>query len=313
MDTLHITGADRTYDAIVYGTGPEGAERRRRDDPVLHKPFSAELGNLTPIIVVPGRWCLGRPGLPRREHRDDAHQQRGLQLHDLAGHRHRRRLAAARGAAGPDPAAPRAAPPTRLAYYPGAAARFGAFGEVHPEAELFGDPSDGHLPWMLIPGLSPDAAGDPCYRVEAFCSVTAETPIDAPDAVTFLERATRVRQRAPVGHAQRDAHRGSADGEGPGDPAGLERAIGDLRYGTVSLNHWSAAGYGIGITPWGAFPGNPRHDIGSGTGFVHNPLMFDAAEKTVDPRPVPRVAQAALVLEPPRGPQADAGAHPVRG
>ena len=28
VDTLHITGADRTYDAIVFGTGPEGAERR---------------------------------------------------------------------------------------------------------------------------------------------------------------------------------------------------------------------------------------------------------------------------------------------
>ena len=110
VDTLHITGADRTYDAIVYGTGPEGAERRRRDDPVLHKPFSAELGNLTPIIVVPGRWSSAGAGLPRREHRDDADQQRGVQLHDVAGDRHGRRLAPARGAAGPDPAAPRAAP-----------------------------------------------------------------------------------------------------------------------------------------------------------------------------------------------------------
>ena len=39
--------------------------------------------------------------------------------------------------------------PTRLAYHPGAAARFAAFGEVHPEAQPFGDPSAGHLPWML--------------------------------------------------------------------------------------------------------------------------------------------------------------------
>ena len=56
VDTLHITGSDRTYDAIVYGPGPEGEARRRRDEPVLAKPFTAELGNLTPIIVVPGRW-----------------------------------------------------------------------------------------------------------------------------------------------------------------------------------------------------------------------------------------------------------------
>jgi aldehyde dehydrogenase (NAD(P)+) len=68
------------------------------------------------------------------------------------------------------------------------------------------------------------------------------------------------------------------------DPAvrpALDRAVERLRYGTVSLNHWSAIGYGLGTTPWGAYPGHPRSDIGSGTGFVHNPLMFEAIEKTV--------------------------------
>ena len=52
---------------------------------------------------------------------------------------------------------------------------------------------------MLIPGLSPDATGDPCYRVEAFCSVTAETPIDAPDAATFLATRDGVRERRACG------------------------------------------------------------------------------------------------------------------
>ena len=49
----------------------------------------------------------------------------------------------------------------------------------------------------------------------------------------------------------------------------------DLRYGTVSVNHWAAVGYGLVITPWGAFPGHTRPDIQSGTGSVHNTLMFD--------------------------------------
>ena len=56
VDELHITGSDRTYDAIVFGAGPEGHERKLRDEPLLHKPFSAELGNITPVIVVPGPW-----------------------------------------------------------------------------------------------------------------------------------------------------------------------------------------------------------------------------------------------------------------
>ncbi len=137
------------------------------------------------------------------------------------------------------------------------------------------------LPWMLVPDLPPDAAGDPCYRVEAFCSITAETPIDAPDAATFLDAAVRFANDTMWGTLNATVIVDPRTARDPAFRPALDRAIGDLRYGTVSLNHWSAAGYGIGITPWGAFPGNPRHDIGSGTGFVHNPLMFDAAEKTV--------------------------------
>ena len=161
---------------------------------------------------------------------------------------------------------------------------------------------DGHLPWMLIPGLSPDAAGDPCYRVEAFCSVTAETPIDAPDAATFLERATAFANERCGGRSTRRSSwtRGRRGTRRSGPPSsGRSRTCATAR---SSLNHWSAAGYGIGITPWGAFPGNPRHDIGSGTGFVHNPLMFERGREDRHPRPVPRVAQAALVLEPPARP-----------
>ena len=68
------------------------------------------------------------------------------------------------------------------------------------------------------------------------------------------------------------------------DPAvrpALDRALDELRYGTVSLNHWSAIGFGLGVTPWGAYPGNSRRDIGSGVGTVHNPLMFGRVEKVV--------------------------------
>jgi len=185
------------------------------------------------------------------------------------------------------------ATPARLAYYPGAHERFAAFAEIHPEAELLGRgelsggaPSesalvDGHLPWMLIPGLSPDAVGDPCYRVEAFCSVTAETVIDAPDAAAFLERAVRFANEALWGTLNATLIVDSATAGDPTTGAAVERAIADLRYGTVSLNHWSAIGFGLGVTPWGAFPGHHRSDIQSGTGFVHNPLMFGRVQKTV--------------------------------
>jgi acyl-CoA reductase-like NAD-dependent aldehyde dehydrogenase len=280
VDTLHITGADRTYEAIVYGTGPEGAERKRRDDPVLHKPFTAELGNLTPIIVVPGRWNEAE----LRYHADNI----ATMLANNAGFNCTTSRVIVTAAGWPRRAALMdrvrrrlAEIPTRLAWYPGARERFAAFAEIHPEGEQIGDAADGHLPWMLIPDLSPDAIGDPCYRVEAFCSVTAETTIDASDVAGFLERAVRFANDALWGTLNATLIVDPRTMQDPAPRAAVEQAIADLRYGTVSLNHWSAIGYGLGVTPWGAFPGHHRADIGSGTGFVHNPLRFGRVQKSV--------------------------------
>jgi hypothetical protein len=280
VDTLHITGSDRTYDAIVYGPGPEGEARRLRDDPVLAKPFTAELGNLTPIIVVPGRWSTG----DLDGHADNI----ATMLTNNAGFNCTTSRVIVTAASWPQREAlldrirgRLGSLPTRLAYYPGAAERYASFGTAHPDAERFGTADDGHLPWMLIPGLSPEATDDPCYTVEAFCSITAETPIDAPDTATFLDRATAFVNERVWGTLNATV---IVDGSTARDPQlrpALDRAVDALRYGTVSLNTWSAAGYGMGITPWGAYPGNPRTAIGSGTGFVHNPLMFGSIEKTV--------------------------------
>ena len=280
VDTLHVTGSDRTYEAIVFGTGLEGEERKRRDEPILHKPFTAELGNLTPIIVVPGAWSeadldyhadniatmlVNNAGFNCTTSRVIVTSRPWPQRAALMG-RIRARLAGH---------------PPRLAYYPGATERFDAFRAHYPAAELFGVPGDGALPWMLIPDLSPRDVGDPAYRFEAFCPVTAETAIDATDTADFLDRATAFVNEQLWGTLNATVIVHPATERDPAVRPALDRAIAGLRYGTISLNHWSAIGYGLGITPWGAHPGHARTDIGSGTGFVHNPLMFDRAEKTV--------------------------------
>ncbi|WP_251049545.1 MULTISPECIES: hypothetical protein [unclassified Streptomyces] len=58
-------------------------------------------------------------------------------------------------------------------------------------------------------------------------------------------------------------------------------AIAELRHGTLGVNCWSAIGFLLGYTPWGAHPGHTRQDIGSGIGFVHNAFMIEDVEKTV--------------------------------
>lgn len=61
----------------------------------------------------------------------------------------------------------------------------------------------------------------------------------------------------------------------------IDRAVTSLRYGTISINHWSGMNFVLGIAPWGAYPGNTLDDVRSGIGSVHNTLMFDRPLKTV--------------------------------
>ena len=56
VDEIHMTGSDRTFESIVFGPGEDGAQRKAARAPQITKPISAELGNISPIIVVPGPW-----------------------------------------------------------------------------------------------------------------------------------------------------------------------------------------------------------------------------------------------------------------
>ena len=56
VEEIHMTGGVHTYQAILFGSGPEGEERQRQNQPLLKKPFSGELGGVTPTIIVPGKW-----------------------------------------------------------------------------------------------------------------------------------------------------------------------------------------------------------------------------------------------------------------
>lgn len=289
VDELHITGSDRTYDAIVFGGGADGADRKRRDEPIVHKPFSAELGNVTPIVVVPGPWS---------DSDLDYHAESiASMLTNNAGFNCVASRVIVTHAGWPlrEPLLDRirarmAGTPTRSAYYPGAAARHAAFVAAHPEAELLGDASGGgtdhggsldHLPWTFIAGLDPARTDDPCFTVEAFCSVVGEVPIEAPDTASFLASATAFVNDVLWGTLNATVIVHPRTARDPAVAPALDAAIAGIRAGTISLNHWSGIGFGIAVTPWGAFPGHTRTDIGSGVGFVHNPLMLDGVEKVV--------------------------------
>ena len=117
--------------------------------------------------------------------------------------------------------------PTRLAYYPGAAERFGAFRAAHPDAELFGDAArrppavDAHRrplarrrrrPVLPGRGVLQHHRRDPDRR--------------RPTPATFLDRATDFVNERVWGTLNATRDRGPADGARPGRGAGARAGRG---------------------------------------------------------------------------------------
>jgi acyl-CoA reductase-like NAD-dependent aldehyde dehydrogenase len=280
VDELHMTGSDKTYEAIVFGTGEEGARRKREDDPRNTRPFTAELGNVTPVIVVPGPWS----------DRDIAFQGESIAsmlthnagFNCIAGrvvltHRRwskraplldavRRGLAEAR---------------QREPYYPGARDRWQRFADAYPQAEWFGREGDGAVPFTLIPAIDPDGE-DLATTTEVFAGVVGEIPLDAPTSIPdFVEQAVRFANERIWGTLGVTIIVHPASMKDPAVKAAVENAVADLRYGTVCVNTWSGVAYAAMSTSWGAFPGHHRTDIGSGTGVVHNTYLLPDVQKSV--------------------------------
>jgi hypothetical protein len=61
----------------------------------------------------------------------------------------------------------------------------------------------------------------------------------------------------------------------------LERAILDLRYGTVAINVWPGVVFGAMSPPWGGHPSATLADVQSGIGWAHNTYMLEGFEKSV--------------------------------
>ena len=285
VDEIHITGSDKTVEAIVFGPGEEGRKRKAERRPKLEKPISSELGNVSAVIVVPGPWSDADLEYHAENLTSMLVNNAGFNCNALRvivqheGWEGRRALLdGVRRHLG--------RVPVRRAYYPGAADRHAAFLESHPDAETFGvagggAAGDGELPWTLVPDLAPDAEDEICFHTEAFCGLTSETALAAESPAAFVARAVNFANDDLWGtlnvtllvHPRSMKDRRVA--------VAVERAIADLRYGTVAINCWAAVGYGLVITPWGAFPGHDVYDVQSGTGVVHNTLMFDRVEKAV--------------------------------
>ena len=280
VDSIHITGSDKTYDAIVWGLGEDGSKRKKSGQRRNERPISSELGNVSPIIVVPGAWTdkeLAFHGVNIASSLTNnagfnCNATRVVVTHKTWSQR-RDFLDAVKVAF--------AEAPDRTPYYPGAEDRMNRFLDAHPEAKQFGKKGKGRVPWTLIEDLDPNDPDEICFSTEAWCGVTSEVALSADDTVSYIERAVEFANDTCWGtlSASIIVHPNSL--RDPRVKEAVEKAIADLRFGSVVVNHWAALSYAFVSTTWGAFPGHPDDDIRSGRGVVHNTYLFDRAQKSV--------------------------------
>ncbi|MGW5918663.1 aldehyde dehydrogenase family protein [Nocardia fluminea] len=293
VTSVHMTGSSKTHDAIVFGSGAEGAQRRAANTPLLTKPITSELGGVSPTIVLPGQWS-------EADLRFQAEHLATQRLHNN-GYNCVASQVAIVSADWPQKqkflAELRAAferAPERPAYYPGSESRVANARREYPQAQHVGPTNDR----TLVLGISPSKA-EPALREEYFSPVFGVTELPGTGS-EFLRAAVDVSNEQFVGTLGVNiiAHPKTLRQLG----AALDRAIADLRYGTVAINAWTGVGYLTARASWGAFPGHTLDDVQSGIGVVHNALLIEDPERTVvrGPfRPAPRsITRGEFTLAP---------------
>jgi Aldehyde dehydrogenase family len=286
VETIHVTGSHRTHDAIVWGaTASEQQERKAANRPRVDKPITSELGCVTPILVVPGKWsksdltfqaCQVASTIANNASFNCVSGQ--ILVTSSGWEQQAEFLATVRREL--------AAIPPRQAYYPGAQDRYQAFLDHYPQSEALSTRTPEIVPWTIIPDVPP-IAGEYALTEEAFCGIFAQvslaeplgTSIESDSAPDFLTKAVDFVNDRVWGtlsctvlidpRTQKHYHQE------------FDSAIANLNYGAIGVNIWSGMIFYFGSTTWGAYPGNTPADIGSGTGFVHNSYLFDHPQKSV--------------------------------
>jgi hypothetical protein len=270
---VHITGSTQSHDRIVWGKDTHEQESNKAANlPVLTKPVTSELGNVTPWIVVPGSYTLRQL--------DSQAQHIAASITNNAGFNCLSTRVVVTSSQWPQRTEflsliekHLAATPLRPAYYPGAADRYRKFTGQNPPS----DPTN-RLPWAFIKNQDSTKQLN-LFEEETFVGVCAETNLEAYSPDTFLKGAVDFCNQRLAGTLcasltiPNDFQRTKRDL--------IEQEIQRLRYATVCVNQWSGLAYSLLTPPWGGYPGATLQEIESGIGSVHNTFLLDRHEKSV--------------------------------
>nr|BFF09405.1 hypothetical protein GCM10025699_07080 [Microbacterium flavescens] len=174
------------------------------------------------------------------------------------------------------------AAPARPVWYPRSDEKLAAAASDYPDASWRGDGTR-----ALVEATSgPGAAA--IEKTEYFAPVLGVVALPG-NGQEFLDRAIAHANEQLAGTLGANVLIDPVTQAALGD--GFEHAMADLRYGTISINSWTAFGFLTPTLPWGGFPGATLQEVESGIGVVHNALLLDGIERAVTRgpfRPFPR-------------------------
>nr|WP_245813772.1 aldehyde dehydrogenase family protein [Rhodococcus marinonascens] len=272
VDHVHMTGSALTHDAIVFGTGDDGARRKAANEPILDKPISSELGGVSPTIVLPGKWSSA-------DIKFQAEHVATQRLHNggyncvasqavVVSSEWKQRdefVSALRDAI--DRA------PDRSAYYPGSDSRVAGATAVFPSAARLGM-NGGRV---LVTDLNLDEYA-PLLQTEYFAPVLGV--IDLPyGGAEFAARAANLVNEDFVGTLGVNIIAAPQTIKSMG--SAFDSLLESLRYGAIAVNAWTGLAYLTPTATWGAFPGHTLNNVQSGIGVVHNALLINRPERTI--------------------------------
>jgi len=290
---VHITGSERTFDAIVWG---EAADTKT-GTPRLTKPITSELGGVGATIVIPGEWTRAdiefqAEHVATQKLHSSGHTCVASQVLVLPAQWAQRDefLAAVRVALRDAPA--------RAPFYPGTRERLAEFVADNPDAEIL----DTNQRVVLLSGVDPNSA-HPAFANEFFGPLYVTTELPGDSVEEYLQSAVDFANNRLAGNLGVNLIVDPTTEHEHADS--IDAALRDLRYGCIGVNAWSAVAFLTSRAAWGAYAGNDALKIESGSGFVHNSLMLERPQKNVVRapfRPFPRSAKhrgLTMAVKPP--------------
>ncbi len=273
INHIHLTGSDKTFEDIVYGR--ELTEKERKSKSLLkinNKPITSELGNVTPIIIHPGKWSTS----------DIKYQARKIVTAKLNNNGFN--CIAAQVVVLPDGWGQTetlikyvkhymSKAKERKAYYPESIERLEKL-EKDKGYERVNALS------CVTPHLTREIKAYSKFEIdEVWSSTIYFKKIEYTSVEDFANKAIDYCNDELWGNLGVSVIIKDHDRKFNKHITNLY--VNNLNYGTVAINEWAAIGYIIPQLPWGGFPGNRDNDIQSGQSVVHNSMLFESPLKGV--------------------------------